>query len=61
MKKRLVSQEMQIINLNIVAVFGIFMEYCIFSKLLSTVQNILLFFWSHQVALQPSLLKIDNL
>lgn len=60
-KKRLVSQEMQIINLNIFAMFGIFIEYCIFSKPLSTVQSILLFFWNHQVALQPSLLQIDNL
>lgn len=61
MKKILLSQEMQIINLNIVAMFGIFIECCIFSKLLSTVQSILSFFQNHQVALQPSLLKINNL
>lgn len=36
---------MQIINLNIIAMFGIFIEYCIFSKLLSTVQTASFYFF----------------
>jgi len=30
---------MQIVNFNIVAMFSIFIEYCVFSKPLSTVQT----------------------